>query len=228
MRNSSANCGACHDYDDQSLSGQPCGLSSGYSPPRRNATSERPRSRYGLCSGIRVWPNAAGATRITIARVGSDLGFRCDRGCRSGRVLHRSSKEVPLPPLAIAASHAGGLASNFWNYDQALPCRTGCSQRIVAVRLAAAGMTAAHDTLENRQGFLNAFSPDSPDRDSPARVGTESYLLRQSLCIKKYPTCYFMHRSFDAAVKMLDGRRLTPDDISEIEVTMDGADHCAD
>ena len=29
-----------------------------------------------------------------------------------------------------------------------------------------------------------------------------------------------MHRSFDAAVKMLAGRKLKPDDISEIEVTM--------
>lgn len=52
------------------------------------------------------------------------------------------------------------------------------------------------------------------------RVGSDWYLLRQRLCIKKYPTCYFMHRSFDATVKLLAGRNLGPDDIAEIEVTM--------
>jgi len=82
-------------------------------------------------------------------------------------------------------------------------------------------MTAGADALENPQGFLTAFSPDmTPDRDSPTRVGTEWYLVRQRLCIKKYPTCYFMHRSFDAAVKMLTARKVKPHDIAEIEVTM--------
>ena len=90
----------------------------------------------------------------------------------------------------------------------------------MSTRLAAAGMTAGRDTLENPQGFLTAFSPGTPDRDSPSRAGTEWYLVRQSLCIKKYPTCYFMHRSFDAVVKLLAGRQIGPDDIAEIEVTM--------
>ena len=135
-------------------------------------------------------------------------------------VLHRLPAERAAAALAIAASHSGGLAPNFGTMTK--PYHAGLAARdgLAATRLAAAGMTAGRDTLEHPQGFLNAFSPGEPDRDSPARVGEDWYILRQGLCIKKYPTCYFMHRSFDAAVKMLDGRGLGPADIGEIEVTM--------
>ena len=135
-------------------------------------------------------------------------------------VLHRVSAERASAALAIAASHAGGLAPNFGTmtkpYHAGLAARNGLS----SARLAAAGMTAGRDTLENPQGFLNAFSPSSADRDSPVKVGTEWYLPWQSLCVKKYASCYFTHRSFDTAVKMLAGRRLGPNDIAGIDVTM--------
>jgi len=52
------------------------------------------------------------------------------------------------------------------------------------------------------------------------RVGKDWYLLRHGMLIKRYPACYFIHRSFEATVKMLGGRRLGPDDIAGIEVTM--------
>ncbi|MBI3937050.1 MAG: MmgE/PrpD family protein [Betaproteobacteria bacterium] len=134
--------------------------------------------------------------------------------------LHRLPAARATAALAIAASHAGGLAPNFGTmtkpYHAGLAARNGLS----ATRLAAAGMTAGHDTLENAQGFLNAFSPSSADRDSPVKVGKEWYLPWQSLCVKKYASCYFTHRSFDTVVKMLAGRRLEPDDVAAIEVTM--------
>lgn len=135
-------------------------------------------------------------------------------------VLHRLPAERASAALAIAASHAGGLAPNFGTmtkpYHAGLAARNGLS----SARLAAAGLTAGRDTLENPQGFLNAFSPSSADRDSPVKVGKDWYLPWQSLCVKKYASCYFTHRSFDTAVKMLAGRRLGPDDIAGIEVTM--------
>jgi len=135
-------------------------------------------------------------------------------------VLRRLPAERAAAALAIAATHSGGLSPNFGTMTK--PYHAGMAARdgLAAARLAAAGMTAGADTLENPHGFLTAFSPGQPDRDSPVRVGDEWYILRQGLCIKKYPTCYFMHRSFDAAVKMLDGRAIGPDDIAEIEVTM--------
>lgn len=138
----------------------------------------------------------------------------------SAAYLQRLSAERSGAALAIAATHACGLASNFGTmtkpYHAGLAARNG----IVAARLAAAGMSAGHDVLEAPQGFLNAFSPGTPDRDSPVKLGKEWYLPWQSLCVKKYASCYFTHRSFDTAVTMLAGRNLKPADIAAIEVTM--------
>ena len=91
-------------------------------------------------------------------------------------VLRRLPAERAAAALAIAASHAGGLAPNYGTmtkpYHAGLAARNG----LTATRLAAAGMTAGRDTLENAQGFLNAFSPSSADRESPVKAGKEWYL----------------------------------------------------
>ena len=136
-------------------------------------------------------------------------------------VLHRLPAERAAAALAIAASHAGGIGANFGTMTKPFHAGRAARDGVVSTRLAAAGMSAAADALESPQGFLTAFSPGStPDRESPARVGTEWYLVHQRLCIKKYPTCYFMHRSFDATAKMLATHKIRPDEIVEIEVTM--------
>ena len=45
--------------------------------------------------------------------------------------------------------------------------------------------------------------------------------LGHRLCVKRYPTCYFMHRSFDATAKMLEGRNIMPEEVDKVTVTMD-------
>ena len=91
-------------------------------------------------------------------------------------VLHRLPAERAATALAIAASHAGGLGANFGTMTKPYHAGRAARDGLVAARLAAAGATAGHDTLENPQGFLTAFSPGmAPDRNSPARVGTEWY-----------------------------------------------------
>lgn len=210
------------DYDDQSLSGHP----SAVLVPAILAEGETLGSSgrdlvTAYVAGYEVWAELL-RRDANYHRKGwhPTAVFGVIAAAAAAAVLHRLPAERAAAALAIAASHAGGLGSNFGTMTKPYHAGRAARDGLVATRLAAAGMTAGRDTLENPQGFLNAFSPGSADRDSPARVGTEWYLLRQSLCIKKYPTCYFMHRSFDAAVKMLAGRRLGPDDIAEIEVTM--------
>ena len=137
-------------------------------------------------------------------------------------VLRRLDATQAATALAIAASHASGLAANFGTmtkpYHAGLAARAG----VVAARLAQAGMTAAADALESPAGFLHAYSPGLKryDAASPARVGIEWYLPQQRLCIKKYASCYFMHRSFDTTVRLLAGRGLGAGEIDRIEVTM--------
>lgn len=211
-----------HDYDDQSLSGHP----SAVLVPAIIAEAET----LGLDGRAMVTAYVAGyeVWAELLRRDGnyhrkgwhptSVLGTIA--AAAAGAVLHRLPAERAATALAIAASHAGGLASNFGTmtkpYHAGLAARAG----LISARLARAGMTAGADTLENAQGFLHAFSPGESDRTSPARVGVDWAVIRQRHCIKKYPTCYFMHRSFDAARRLLAGRDLRAADIAEIVVTM--------
>ena len=210
------------DYDDQSLSGHP----SAVLVPALLAEGEMLGSSgrelvTAYVAGYEVWAELL-RRDANYHRKGwhPTAVFGLIAAAAATAVLHRLPAERAAAALAIAASYAGGLAANFGTMTKPFHAGRAARDGLAATRLAAAGMTAGRDTLEKPQGFLNAFSPGTPDLESPARAGTEWYLLRQSLCIKKYPTCYFMHRSFDAAVRLLAGRGLGPDDIAEIEVTM--------
>ncbi len=210
------------DYDDQSLSGHP----SAVLVPAILAEDESLGSSgrdlvTAYVAGYEVWAELL-RRDANYHRKGwhPTAVFGVIAAAAAAALLHRLPAERAAAALSIAASHAGGLGANFGTMTKPYHAGRAARDGLVAARLATAGMTAGRDTLENPQGFLNAFSPGSPDLESPVRVGTDWYLPRQSLCIKKYPTCYFMHRSFDATVKMLAGRRIGPDDIAEIEVTM--------
>ena len=210
------------DYDDHSLTGHPSAVLVPAILAEGEALGSSGRDLVtAYVTGYEVWAELI-RRDASHHRKGwhPTAVFGVVAAAAAGAALRRLPAGRAAAALAIAASHAGGLATNFGTmtkpYHAGLASRNGLS----AARLAAAGMTAGRDTLEHPHGFLNAFSPASADRDSPARVGAEWYLPWQALCIKKYPSCYFTHRSFDAAVKMLAGRNLGPDAIAGIEVTM--------
>jgi 2-methylcitrate dehydratase PrpD len=136
-------------------------------------------------------------------------------------VLRKMTPERASTALAIAASHAGGLGSNFGTmvkpYHAGMAARNG----VLAARLAAGGMSAGADAIEHPQGYLSAYSTEnSPDRDSAVNLGKDWKLVTHSLLVKRYPCCYFMHRSFESTAKMLKGRNIRPDEIESIEVRM--------
>jgi 2-methylcitrate dehydratase PrpD len=136
-------------------------------------------------------------------------------------VLRKLSAEKAQMAVAIAASHSGGLFSNFGSmtkgYHSGMASRSG----VIAARLAEAGMTGGADALENEQGFLTAFSSGgTPDRDSPSQLGKEWYLPRYKLQFKMHPSCFFMHRSFEGTLKMLGDRKIDPDEVESVEVEM--------
>lgn len=139
----------------------------------------------------------------------------------AGSVLHHLSAEEASTAVAIAGSYAGGLFSNFGSMMKGYHAGMAARGGLEAVRLAAAGMSAGPDAIENVQGFLMAYSTDGkPDLTSESKLGKEWYLPKHKLLIKLHPTCYFLHRSFNGAVQMLAGRNVNPDDIESVEVRM--------
>lgn len=123
--------------------------------------------------------------------------------------------------LAIAASHASGLFSNFGSMTKGYHSGMASRNGVVAARLADAGMTGGPEAIEHEKGFLTAFGAKSePDRNSESKLGREWYLPKHKLQFKMHPTCFFEHRSFEGTVKMLEGRGIKPDDVESVEVTM--------
>jgi 2-methylcitrate dehydratase PrpD len=136
-------------------------------------------------------------------------------------VLRKLSAEQAQMAIAIAASHAGGLFSNFGSMTKGYHSGMASRNGVIAARLAAAGMTGGPDALENAQGYLAAFSSGGvPDRESPSQLGVEWYLPRYKLQFKMHPSCFFMHRSFEGTMKMLNGRKLDPERVESVEVEM--------
>ncbi len=210
------------DYDDQSLTGHP----SAVLVPAILAEGERLDADgralvTAYVAGYEVWAEL----------VRRDSGYHRKGwhptavfgvlgAAAASAVLNRLCAERAATALAIAASHAGGMAQSFGTTLKPYHAGRAARDGLAAVRLAEAGMTAGRETFEHEQGFLTAFSPGSPDRDSPARLGSEWALPRLGLSIKRYPTCYFMHRSFEAAAGLLAGRGIAPSGIAEASVTL--------
>lgn len=211
------------DFDDQALTGHPSAilvptiLAEG---EMRGATGRDMVTAY--VAGYEVWAELVRrSSNYHMKGWHPTSVFGSVASAAAAAVLHKLPAERASAALAMSASHASGLAVNFGTMTK--PYHAGMAARsgIIATRLASKGATASRVALEHRRGFLTAFSPTlTADWDSPSKVGEEWHILGHRLCVKRYPTCYFMHRSFDATAKMLQGQGVKADDVSTITITM--------
>ncbi len=121
--------------------------------------------------------------------------------------------------LGIAASMSAGLVANFGTMAKPFQAGRAAQSGILAARLAAAGMTAATDALEHRGGLMMALSPQGRVRlDGEIAAGSDWHILREGLNVKRYPVCYALHRSIDAALELAGGNDVKPEQVSAVEV----------
>ena len=136
--------------------------------------------------------------------------------------LNNLNAEQSTQALAIAASCAAGLTGNFGTMTKSLHAGRAAQAGVTAARLAKRGFTGAPDIVEQSRGFLRVHSlsgkPDLSDTD--LQLGQTWRLAHFGLDIKRYPVCYFAHRSIDAALDLVIANNLKPADIAEIRVTI--------
>jgi 2-methylcitrate dehydratase PrpD len=113
---------------------------------------------------------------------------------------------------------AGGLTANFGSMMKPLQVARAAQSGLIAARLAAKGFTASPDALEHRSGFLNAFSPAGRVRTDDALA--DWHILKNGLNIKRYPVCYALHRSIDGILSLNSGKKILPEKIKEIELSI--------
>jgi 2-methylcitrate dehydratase PrpD len=211
------------DYDDQSMSGHPSAVLVPAILAEAEVLDRNGREMVAAyVAGYEVWCELWRRDREYHSKGWHPTSvFGVMAAAAAGAVLRRLAAEQAATAVAIAGSYAGGLFSNFGSmmkgYHAGLAARGG----LEAARLAAAGMSAGPDAIENSQGFLMAFSTNrTPDLESESKLGKEWYLPKHKLLIKLHPTCYFLHRSFNGTVKMLAGRDIEAEDVESVEVHM--------
>ncbi|OWT73604.1 MULTISPECIES: MmgE/PrpD family protein [unclassified Achromobacter] len=122
--------------------------------------------------------------------------------------------------IALGATQAAGLMSNFGTMAKSYQTGRAAQAGVIAARLAAAGMTAAADVFENPQGFLQAHSPRGQvDTTAPVRATGAGWLVEQRpVSVKRYPTCYYTHRSLDAVLALLTHTPIAVEEIATVRV----------
>lgn len=211
------------DFDDQSMSGHPSAVLVPAILAEGEVLGSHGREMVtAFVAGYEVWCELWRRDRNYHAKGWHPTSvFGAMAAAAAGAVLHKLNAEQAAHAVAIAGSYAGGLFSNFGSMMKGFHAGMAARAGLEAARLAAAGMTGGYDAIENKQGFLMAFSTDrTPDLGSESLLGKEWYLPKHKLLIKLHPTCYFLHRSFNGTVKMLEGRDIDPDDIESVEVRM--------
>lgn len=123
--------------------------------------------------------------------------------------------------LGIAAAQASGITASYGTMAKSVQVGKAAYTGVISARLAAAGMTAAVDSLDGERGFLRAISPaGNVDVSHEPHFGRRWHILEHGLSIKRYPMCYCAHRSIDAVLGLMERHRIAPQQIRQLEVTM--------
>lgn len=212
-----------HDFDDQALTGHPSAVLISAILAQAEETGASGRDMItAYVAGYEVWADLVGRGRNYHAKGWHPTSvFGVVGAAAAAAVLLKLDAVKAANALAIATSHASGLSVNFGTMVK--PYHAGMCARdgVFAARLAARGMEGSDIAIEHGRGFLFAFTPDGViDLQRPTQVGKHWEITTHRLCFKRYPTCYFMHRSFDATVKMLGAASFDPEHVLSVEVEM--------
>jgi 2-methylcitrate dehydratase PrpD len=121
--------------------------------------------------------------------------------------------------LGIASSMAGGLRANFGSMTKPLQAGNAARAGVVAATLARGGFTGGHDVLDGAFGFVRTFSPaEDGDIEQIGGFGEPWEVVEPGISVKKYPCCFVSHRAADAALSLVAGHDLRPEQVERVEV----------
>jgi 2-methylcitrate dehydratase PrpD len=134
------------------------------------------------------------------------------------RLLGLSQSETETA-LAIAASMASGVTSNFGTMTKPLHVGQAARNGVLAPRLAKAGFTANTQTLEARNGFFDCYYPGGKlDVGSFDGLGVVYAIEKYGVRFKPYPCGGLTHTAIYGTIKLRTEHQLTSGMIQRIEV----------
>ncbi|HXF67985.1 MAG TPA: MmgE/PrpD family protein [Burkholderiales bacterium] len=143
--------------------------------------------------------------------------FGCAAACAK---LLGLSEERTATALAIAASLASGIKSNFGTMVK--PLHVGHCNRngLLAALLAREGFTANPEAFEHKQGYFNVYN-GAGNYDAGKILpawGRPFDIVEPGIAIKQYPCCGSTHPAVDAALELARAHALDPDAIERVEI----------
>ncbi|KZD08546.1 MmgE/PrpD family protein [Oceanibaculum pacificum] len=120
--------------------------------------------------------------------------------------------------LAIAATMACGLRSNFGTMTKPLHSGLAAEHGVSAARLAAAGLSANPNTLEAKEGFIDLFCGfDHVMADKAVTdLGAPFDVVSPGILFKIYPTCSLTHHVLDVLLEGLRNGDIRPEAIERL------------
>ncbi|MBI4524568.1 MAG: MmgE/PrpD family protein [Deltaproteobacteria bacterium] len=120
----------------------------------------------------------------------------------------------------IAASTTSGVAGQLGTMTK--PLHSGNSARVgvMAASLAAGGFTSNQQIFDDPRGFFNAFygSEGFDLTRVTFLLGNPFHLLSPGVGVKMYPSGYYMHHPFEAALQLVQQHEIRPRDVADVEV----------
>ncbi len=130
--------------------------------------------------------------------------------------------EEAVSAASIGASQFFGLmkqaGSDAPNLEAGYACRSG----VEAVLLAKAGATGRSDILEGARGLFTLI-PGYDDSEVTTHLGVRPYDVHR-VWIKKYPSCFVLHREIDALKQLVEEHDITYAGVNRIDVEVNKID----
>jgi len=124
--------------------------------------------------------------------------------------------------MALAASHACGVKSNFGTMAKPLHAGLAARNGVQAALLAARGFTSSDAALDGDQGFVVAFDGDrSALHAALSGLGQGWEIVDAGPVVKIYPSCAGTHPTIDGLLDMRRAAGFGAADVQSIEAGVD-------
>jgi 2-methylcitrate dehydratase PrpD len=123
--------------------------------------------------------------------------------------------------MAMAASMASGLKSNFGTSVKPLHAGLACRNGVMAARLAESGFDAAPDAFEHSQGFFEVYNGKGTydaDKIFDGWGTAPLDILAPGIAVKQYPCCGSTHAPAECAIALYEREGVPAEQIKHIDV----------
>jgi 2-methylcitrate dehydratase PrpD len=210
------------DYDDTGLNGHPSAvLVPAILAEAQDVGADGRAMVAAYVAGYEIWAELVARERGSLHEKGwhPSAMYGAIAAAGSSAVLRKLDAELSTRAVAIAASLAGGLCSNFGSMTKPFHLGRTAQNALTATRYAEAGLTSAPDAIEHDLGFLRAVSPKREvDTARASRFGEHWEILRHGINVKLYPMCFGAHRILDAMIDLCSANDVKPRDIAAVDV----------